>query len=93
MKPLVLEYLQRTVKFFCKKCPTYVFSTWGAYYQIFSQFLKITFNNVVKKFVKFCRKQLNHPVYMFFNTCCFEVKLLTYVEKSVDYENFTGYPL
>ena len=28
------------------------FSTWGAYDQIFSQFLKITFNNAVKKFAK-----------------------------------------
>ena len=34
--------------------PTYVFSTGNAYDQIFSQFLKITFNNVVKKFAKIC---------------------------------------
>ena len=58
MKPfavyLLLKYLQRTVKIFCEKCPTYVFSTWGAYDQIFSQFLKIIFNNVVQKFAKFC---------------------------------------
>ena len=57
MKPFavysILKYLQRTVKNFCEKCPIYVFSTWGAYYQIFSQFLEITLNNVVKKFAKF----------------------------------------
>ena len=57
MKPFavysVLKYLQRTVKNFCKNCPTFVFSTWGAYDQFFSQFLKITFNNVVKKIDKF----------------------------------------
>ena len=51
MKPFavysVLKYLQRTVNFFSKNAPTYVFSTCGAYDQIFSQFLKITFNNVV----------------------------------------------
>ena len=50
----VLKYLQRTVKFFAENAPTYVFSTWGAYDQIFSQFLKITFNNVVKKSANFC---------------------------------------
>ena len=50
----VLKYLQRTVKFFAKNAPTYVFSTWGAYDQFFSQFLKITFNNVVKEFAKIC---------------------------------------
>ena len=59
MKPfavyLLLKYLQRTVNFFFAKTTlTYVFSTWGAYDQFFSQFLKITFNNVVKKFAKFC---------------------------------------
>ena len=54
LKVLVFKYLQRTVKKFAKTAPTYVFSTWGAYDQIFSQFLKITFNNVVKKFAKFC---------------------------------------
>ena len=57
MKPFavysVLKYLQQTVKiFFSKNAPTYVFSTWGAYDQIFSQFLKITFNNAVKKISK-----------------------------------------
>ena len=65
MKPFavysVLKYLQRAVKFFFEKCLTYVFSTWGAYDQIFSQFLKITFNNVVNKFAieirnLFCEK-------------------------------------
>ena len=39
-----------------KYYPTYDFSTWGAYDQIFSQFLKITFNNVVRKFAKICEK-------------------------------------
>ena len=57
MKPfavyLLLKYLQRTVKKFAKNAPTYVFSTGNAYDQIFSQFLKITINNVVKKFAKF----------------------------------------
>ena len=48
----ILKYLQRTEKKFSKNAPTYVFSTWGAYDQIFSQFLKITFNNAVKKFAK-----------------------------------------
>ena len=60
MKPFavysILKYLQRTVKIFCKNCPTYVFSTWGAYDQFFTQFLKITFNNVVKKFGKFAQR-------------------------------------
>ena len=37
-----------------KKAPTYFFLTWGAYDQIFSQFLKVSFNNVVKKFAKIC---------------------------------------
>ena len=58
MKPFavypLLKYLQQTVKIFFEKCPTYVFSTWGVYHQIFSQFLKVTFNNAVKKFAKFC---------------------------------------
>ena len=58
MKPFavysVLKYLQGTVNFFSKNAPTYVFSTCGAYDKIFSQFLKITFNNVVNKFAKFC---------------------------------------
>ena len=33
----------------------FFYATWGAYDQFFSPFLKITFNNVVKKFVKFCK--------------------------------------
>ena len=49
----VLKYLQRTAKFFAKMPPRIVFSTWGAYDQSFSQFLKITFNNVLKKFSEF----------------------------------------
>ena len=32
----------------------FFYATWGAYYQFFSQFPKITFNNVVPKFAKFC---------------------------------------
>ena len=44
---LVLKYLQRTVKNFAKNALIYVFSTWRAYDQIYSHFLKITFNNLV----------------------------------------------
>ena len=59
MKPFalysVLTYLKRTVKIFYEKCPNLCFfSTWGAYDQIFLQFLKNTFNNLVKRFAKFC---------------------------------------
>ena len=58
MKPFavysVLKYLQQTVNFFSKNAPTYVFSTWNAFDQSFSQFLKITFNNKIKKFAKIC---------------------------------------
>ena len=32
----------------------FFYATWGAYDQFFSQFPKITFNNVAKKFAKFC---------------------------------------
>ena len=63
MKPFavhsVLKYLQRTVKIFLQKLPPHMF------FQIFSQFLKITLNNVVKKFAKFfnflriCEKNSN----------------------------------
>ena len=60
MKPfamlIVLKYLQQTVKIFAKTTLIYVFSTWGAYDQFFSQFLKITFNNIVRKFAKICGK-------------------------------------
>ena len=56
MKPFavysILKYLQRTVKNFYEKCPHLCFFNMGAYDQIFSQFLKITLNNVVKKFAK-----------------------------------------
>ena len=41
-------------KFLQKLPPPLFFQTWGAYDQFFSQFLKITFNNVVKKIEKFC---------------------------------------
>ena len=44
----------RIKKKLAKNAPSYDFLTWGAYDQIFSQFLKITFNNVVKKFAEFC---------------------------------------
>ena len=60
MKPfadsLVLKYLQRTVKKIAKNAPTFIFSTWGASDQIFSQFLKLTFTNVMKKFASFFAK-------------------------------------
>ena len=39
---LLLKYLQRTVKFFCKNCPHLCFfSKWGAYDQIFKKFAKM----------------------------------------------------
>ena len=55
---LLLKYLQLTVKKFAKTAPTLVFSTWGAFDQFFSQFLKITFNNVVKKFAKMLERKV-----------------------------------
>ena len=69
MKPFavysVLKYLQQTVKFF---------STWSVNDQIFSQCLKITFNNVVKKFAKICKKKSQS-----FLQKCMREKLLIYV--------------
>ena len=57
MKPFavysLLKYLQRIVKIFSKNYPHLCFFNMGCSDQIFSQFLKIIFNNAVIKFAKF----------------------------------------